>query len=125
MKLLNHRIGSYYILDGAVTTPKIADNAVTSVKILDGEIVSADLKRAFGAEITVSVAAGGVSTIPKGIYLVKLGANTKVQYTPDGGTTWRDIIAAGGGGTVISDGSTVRLNNGGTAAEDSYLYPLA
>ncbi|MGC9203181.1 MAG: hypothetical protein ACP5HX_11000 [Thermoproteota archaeon] len=47
-----------------------------------------------------------------------------VEYTPDGGTTWRTAIPAGHGGLVITDGSIVRLVNGGTAAESSYLLPF-
>jgi len=53
-----------------------------------------------------------------------LGANTKVEYSPDNGTTWRDLIPAGEGGVVISDGSNVRLNNTGASDEDSYLLPV-
>jgi len=113
------------IADSAVTTAKIADDAVTNAKIAANAIKSEQINKAFDSETTVTVDAGATSTISAGIYLVSLGANTSVEYTPDGGTTWRTLIAAGGGGVVISDGSSVRLNNGGTAAEDSYLLPLA
>ena len=50
--------------------------------------------------------------------------STKVEYSPDGGTTWRLLIPAGEGGVVISDGSNVRLNNTGASDEDSYLLPV-
>lgn len=82
------------------------------------------LAKAFGTESTVSLNAGSKYTIPKGVYLVSLGANTSVEYSPNGGTTWRTLIPAGQGGVVISDGQNVRLNNAGTAAEDSYLMPV-
>ena len=82
------------------------------------------LKKEFGTEQTVTVAAGGTQVISKGVYYVACGANTSVEYSPDGGTTWRTLIAAGGSGLVISDGSNVRLNNAGAAAEDSYLLPI-
>ena len=113
------------IADSAITTAKIADDAVTNAKIAAGAVKSEQINKAFNSESTVTVDASGTYTIPAGIYLVSLGANTSVEYTPDGGTTWRTLIAAGGGGVVISDGSSVRLNNGGTSAEDSYLLPLA
>jgi len=97
---------------------EIQDNTGTKVCGLESE------NKSFGTESTVSVDAGATSTIPKGIYYVSCGANTTVEYSPDGGTTWRTSVNAGGTNLVISDGSSVRLNNGGTAAEDSYLLPI-
>jgi len=82
------------------------------------------LGKVFGSETTVTVTAGGTSTISKGVFLVSLGANTSVEYSPDGGTTWRTLIPTGEGGLIISDGSNVRLNNSGTADEDSYLLEI-
>ncbi len=92
--------------------------------IPDESLAFAQLKKQFGTESAVSVGAGATYTVPKGVWLVSLGANTKVEYSPDGGTTWRTLIPAGQGGLIISDGSNVRLNNGGTAAETSYLLPV-
>ena len=82
------------------------------------------IDKIFGTESTVTVTAGSTSTISKGVYLCSLGANTKVEYSPDNGTTWRDLIPVGEGGVVISDGSNVRLNNTGASDEDSYLLPV-
>jgi len=82
------------------------------------------LAKVFGSESVVTVTAGGTYTVPKGVYLVSLGANTSVEYSPDGGTTWRTLIPVGQGGVIISDGSNVRLNNTGSADEDSYLLPV-
>ena len=84
----------------------------------------AQIDKVFGTEVTASVSAGGTYTVPKGIYLASLGANTSAEYSPDGGTTWRTLISAGGSGIIISDGSNVRLSNAGASAEDSYLLPL-
>jgi len=95
-------------------TDALADNALRFSQI----------DKVFGTESTVTVTAGSTSTISKGVYLVSLGANTKVEYSPDGGTTWRTLIPAGEGGVVISDGSNVRLNNTGASDEDSYLLPV-
>jgi len=120
-----HSVTTDDIANSAITTDKIADDAVTNAKIAANAVKSEQINKAFGAESTVSVDASSTYTIPSGIYLVSLGANTSVEYTPDGGTTWRTLLSAGSGGVVISDGSSVRLNNAGTAAEDSYLLPLA
>ena len=92
--------------------------------IADNALRFSQIDKVFGTESTVTVTAGSTSTISKGVFLVSLGANTKVEYSPDNGTTWRDLIPAGEGGVVISDGSNVRLNNTGTSDEDSYLLPV-
>ncbi len=96
-----------------------------SVHIQDETVSISKLSKSFGTETTQSVGAGAQVTISKGIYYVTCGANTAVEYSPDGGSTWRTLISAGGAGLVVSDGSNVRLNNGGGAAEDSYLLPLS
>jgi len=82
------------------------------------------IKVVFGTESTVSVDAGSTSTISEGVYYARCGANTTVEYSNDGGTTWHTLISAGGVGLVFSDGSNVRFNNGGGSAEDSYLLPI-
>ena len=92
--------------------------------LADNALRFSQIDKVFGTEQTVSVDAGATSTISKGIYYVRCGANTSVEYSPDGGTTWVELIAAGGVGLVISDGSNVRLNNSGTAAENSHLLPI-
>jgi len=92
--------------------------------LADNALRFSQIDKVFGTESTVTVTAGSTSTISKGVYLVSLGANTKVEYSPDGGTTWRTLIPAGEGGVVISDGSNVRLNNTGASDEDSYLLPV-
>jgi len=93
--------------------------------VIDSEALKfSQLDKSFGAEVSQTVSAGGTYTIPKGIYLVSLAANTRVEYTPDGGTTWRTLYSAGTGGLVISDGSSVRLYNSGTGDETSYLLPV-
>jgi len=101
-------------------THKVTDETLLQVT----DLPFANLQKSFGTEQTVTVAAAGTQTISEGVYYVTCGANTSVEYSPDGGTTWRTLIAAGGAGLVISDGSNVRLNNAGAAAEDSYLLPI-
>lgn len=98
--------------------------SIDEVYITDDSLKYSQIKVTFGTEQTVSVGAGATSTVPEGVYIVRLGANTSVEYSPDGGTTWYTLIAAGGTGIVFSDGTNVRLNNAGAAAEDSYLLPI-
>jgi hypothetical protein len=74
------------------------------------------------AETTVNIAAGATYVVPKGIYIIIPGPNTAIEVTYDG-TNWRPS-AAGAGAMMVSDGASVRLNNGGAAAEDSYLIEL-
>ena len=73
-------------------------------------------------EKTVTVPAGETYTIPKGIHYVIPGPNTAIEVTKDG-TTWRSL-GAGNASLVISNGTSVRLSNGGTAAEDSIIITL-
>ncbi len=92
--------------------------------IPDNGLRFSQIDKVFGTETAVTVDAGATVTISKGIYYVRTGANTTVEYSPDGGTTWVTLIPAGSAGLVISDGSNVRLNNAGATAEDSYLLPI-
>jgi len=76
-------------------------------------------------EITITVSAASTQIINRiGTFIARLGANTKLEYTPDGGTTWYELIPTGGTGIIESDGASLRLNNTGTADEDSYLLPI-
>ena len=115
------------IIKEIITKPdevKLTRKPDFTLTIKPASIKTEDLALVFGSESSISIAAGGTYTVPKGIWLVSLSANTSVEYTPDGGTTWRTLIPAGGGGVVISDGSSVRIRNAGTASETVYLYPL-
>jgi hypothetical protein len=62
-----------------------------------------------------------------GMFMILCSANDKVQYTPDGGVTFRDIIPAGGFGYIFSDGFNFRILNTGVAdagAAITRLVPL-
>jgi hypothetical protein len=76
------------------------------------------------SETTVNVGAGSTQVISEGVYYVRCGANTTVEYSTDGGTTWVTLISAGGIGLVFSDGSNVRFNNAGAGAENSYTLAI-
>jgi ribosomal protein S4E len=82
------------------------------------------VKVVYGTEQTVNVGAGSTSTISEGLYIARTGANTTVEYSPDGGTTWVTLVAAGSAGVIASDGTNCRFNNAGGAAENSYLTPI-
>lgn len=72
----------------------------------------------FGAELSEVIAASGNYVLPVGAYLVELNAHVQIEYSTDGGTTWRAMTPLGTGGFVISDGTNVRLladATGGTA----------
>ena len=124
--VISYSNGDVKILDAAVALSSHASRhgAGQADAIPSDALEFSQIKKEYGSESTVSISAGSTYTVDKGVYLVKLGANTKCEYSPDGGTTWRELISAGGSGVIISDGSNCRLNNGGTAAEDSYLLPL-
>ena len=92
--------------------------------IPDDGLGYSQIKVTFGSEQPITVDAGSTEVVPEGLYIVRLGPNTSVEYSPDGGATWYTLISAGGRGIVFSDGVNVRFNNTGTADEDSYLLPI-
>jgi len=92
--------------------------------IPDDGLGYSQIKVSFGTQQSVTVAAGSTAIIPEGVYIVRLGANTVVEYSPDGGSTWYQLIPAGSAGIIFSDGANVRLNNTGSEDETSYLLPI-
>ena len=82
------------------------------------------INKVFGTGSSVTIDAGATYTLPKGIFYVFLGANTRAEVYDDVGALWKIVIAVGGNGLVISDGTNVRLNNVGTAAEASNMRPI-
>lgn len=78
---------------------------------------------AFGAEVNVGWGGAGSYVLPAGEWLVQAATGVKVQYSPDAGSTWRDLTPTATGGVFYSDGFNVRLNNsGGTPTQ--YILPL-
>lgn len=74
----------------------------------------------FGAENNVTLGVSASQVLAEGMWMVALGSHDVVQYTPDSGTTYRTLLAAGTGGLVFSDGFNVRLDNNGTAGTATY-----
>jgi hypothetical protein len=54
---------------------------------------------------------GGTYVLPAGIWMILGVANVSVEICTDGDTAWSTLIAAGKGGTVISDGYNIRLSS--------------
>jgi len=77
----------------------------------------------FGSDVSQSVGAGAIYTVPKGMYYIKCGANTKVQILIGG--AWTDYSTTGALVLVVSDGTNARLYNTGTSAETSTLKRVA
>jgi len=120
---------SRHDIGGADEIPSLASHASRHAyggadALASNALRFAQIDKVFGTEQTVSVGATSQQPISKGIYYVRTGANTVVEYSPDGGTTWVTIVPTGGAGLIISDGSNVRFNNAGGSSEDSYLLPI-
>ena len=77
----------------------------------------------FGSDASQSVSADATYTIPKGMFYIKCGANTKVQIYIGG--AWTDYSTTGALVLVVSDGTNARLYNTGTSAETSILKRVA
>jgi hypothetical protein len=77
----------------------------------------------FISDTSQSVSASGTYTIPKGMYYIKCGANTKVQIYING--TWTDYSSTGALVLVVSDGTNARLCNTGSASDTSILKRVA
>ncbi|NDF52356.1 MAG: hypothetical protein EB116_20145 [Betaproteobacteria bacterium] len=84
--------------------------------ILASSSPNADTAGAYFDSQTLSVAAGGTTVVPAGMYIIQPVANIKVQTTANDTPTWVDTIAANTGGVLFSDGINVRLSNLSTAA---------
>lgn len=68
---------------------------------------------------TVTTASSATVLSPPGFYFVITGAQNSVQYSPDGGGTYRTLLPASSESMVWSDGITVQVTNtstGGTSA---------
>lgn len=77
----------------------------------------------FGTETAVALTTSQVVTLSQGVWVVSLGWGggparaAAVQYSPDSGTTWRNVYCAGegvapAGGQIYSDGFNVRITGG-------------
>lgn len=72
----------------------------------------------YGTETAVTVGASARTTLPAGYMVIRTDAHTSVEYTPDGGSTYVELVAASGGGSLLSDGNNFSVlgdTTGGTA----------
>jgi hypothetical protein len=81
--------GKNAVLDGAITTPKLADNAVTTVKIYDGAITTAKLADKAVTTLKIADAAVNVTQLADGAVttLKILDANVTTAKLADGSVT--------------------------------------
>ena len=80
------------------------------------------LDKVFGTVSSVSIAAGGTYTVPKGVYWLSENSAVNVEFYD--GSAWQ-LAISGKGGVIISDGTNVRLVNTDTAnAQTVYLLPI-
>jgi len=83
----------------------------------------AQIGKEIGTETSITIAAGDTAVIPAGVYLVSENTAVNIEYTPDGGVTWR-VVVSGHGGLIISDGANVRAVNTDTVNPQTiYLLP--
>jgi len=91
------------------------------LEIAKGKLTGNLELKSFDAGTSVTIDAGLTYTVPNGVYYVFLGANTSAEAYDDVALAWKTIIAAGGSGLVISDGTNVRLYNAAAVAESSNI----
>ncbi|MEM3995308.1 MAG: hypothetical protein QXW40_07965, partial [Thermofilum sp.] len=82
--------------------------------IPQGALRFTNLSFVLSAGTTESIAAGGTSILQMGVLLVFCGSGVVVEAYDSVGGAWKTIIAAGGAGFVISDGTNFRARNTGT-----------
>jgi hypothetical protein len=79
----------------------------------------------FGPRTTVTAGITTKVPIPAGVHLVECDANSSVQFSYDGGTTWVTWIAASGVGMVFSDGFNTVFLGGASAGSPKRSQILA
>lgn len=82
------------------------------------KIGSGDL---FGPYTAVAVGAGLRVTLPPGLMYVITDANTTVQITTDGGTTFVTVCAISSGGMIVSDGTNLSADSASVAGTVHYV----
>lgn len=78
----------------------------------------------FGAENSVTMGVSANQTLAEGLWMVILGTQDSLQYTPDAGTTFRTLAPVGTAEVVFSDGFNVRIHNSGTAGTTTYYTKI-
>lgn len=79
----------------------------------------------FGATQNNTTTASSAQTItPPGFYFVITGAHTTVQFTPDNGGTYNNIVAVSSTGMIFSDGQSVQLKNDATGGSTARYWQI-
>src|SRR5574337_558095 len=80
---------------------------------------------AYTTESTVTLASAANYTVPAGYQFVTGdGTGAQLQYSPNSGTTWRQVNANGYGGDCYSDGYNWRVHNNATTAITIYVFSI-
>lgn len=75
----------------------------------------------FGAYTALAAAASTKVLLPAGLMYVFCDADTSVQITSDGGTTFETIVAASSGGLVLSDNTNLYVVGNATGGTAHYI----
>jgi hypothetical protein len=106
------------VVDGGITTAKIANNAVTTDKIADGSITTA--KIAAGAVVEADIADGAVTTNKLSNTGVSAGTYTTATVTVDAKGRITSAASGSGGGVTSLNGQTGAITNTNFNAIGSY-----
>lgn len=90
--------------------------------IPEGALRFVNLSFILSAGTTETLAAGATKTLVTGVLLVFCGTGIVVEAYDSVAGAWKTIIAAGGAGFVISDGTNFRARNTGTTTSSYTWY---
>jgi len=123
-KIAPGAVGDAELADGAVTNAKVADGAITTSKLADDAVTSAKINDSFSTG-DQSIVYGNSWKPPAGTYNFSVVSNddnvASLALELYIGGSWRGMEGFSGG-TVICDGSNVRLYNHKISGGTYYVY---
>ncbi|GHV15494.1 hypothetical protein FACS1894179_00730 [Bacteroidia bacterium] len=106
------------ILDGAITTARLADNSVTSAKISDNAITTAKISDGtiVDSDVSTTAAISGMKLADKSIAVAKVNATGTASTTTylRGDGTWSAPAGDGQGVTSVTGANGITVTNGTT-----------